>query len=893
MTSRPLLPIILCACGTAAPGQFPDPGTATLAGRVLTEAGAPIAGAAVAAAGAGARSGAAGEWSLTVPEGAQLVRAFASGYHARAVAAERSVDIVLYPDDMLEVVVAGALLLGPRFLDPNGDGDTSVAVLAPGGGAAFAARFAAAAGLTADADAFVASLDAVLGEGPAHPTRPVLLLAPSDGAAALPALGVVVSLATSHLYDGLDPGVAATLAAVRATGVTPLGAGANDAEAYRTVVVERRGLRLGLAAFSGDTGRAGVLPIPTPPFADAAAAKAGVAGVGGAAIDRGVADVRGRADRVVVLLHGGGARDAAPANDIINAARRAVDAGADLVVASGPVAFQGMERCQGKLIVYSLGALASDDNAGEASSAALLRAFFPASGPPTVLLEPILLSGSVPAPAAGPIARDVLARAGERAAPFGVTVLADGRVVDGDPAARDRDEHVAAAVTVDGAFADLALSPGEYLVAATIVVPAGGTLWLGRELLPGGDIEDHLADGAFGPPAGWSLPSSAERVARGDDGLAVEVCRSGTSRTTAAATSAGRFVVPRGASYTLCGCWRGDAGTTAAVKLAFYDDLDPETGPIGAVAAAAGEPPATRECVCRAATPPSGALHVAVRLEHTPTADGNACVGFDDVSLVEWLPATGPSATLAAPNRVARLRATGVGGAGTASFAATVRTLDAGGPPAAARGAVGGISAPVARAPTAARRALACPADVARSVTYRADGAARTLQARVACVVASDPLDPLGDAPYFTLAASGGGALAIVARGFTGPGTYPVTTHLQGSAVAVEGGDLTACAAPTTPAPTSPPRAPASCASTRTPSLRATARPARPRACRGARRAARSRATACRTRNRGGSSPSPTAPSIARRPTGPRSSSSPRFPTLSLFPCADGPMVGR
>jgi hypothetical protein len=36
--------------------------------------------------------------------------------------------------------------------------------------------------------------------------------------------------------------------------------------------------------------------------------------------------------------------------------------------------------------------------------------------------------------------------------------------------------------------------------------------------------------------------------------------------------------------------------------------------------------------------------------------------------------------------------------------------------------------------------------------------------------------------------------VTIVARGFGGPGTYPITTELQGTGAVVEAGDLAACA---------------------------------------------------------------------------------------------------
>jgi len=200
---RRLLPLLLFACSAKTPGTYPDPDTVRLSGRVVSAAG-PVGRATVAVAGQTTEADSTGSFSVDVPEGAQLVRASAPGYHPRTVAADKETEIFLYPDDTFELVVSGEMILGPGFVQ---DAETLV-----GGNDAFAARFGPVSTLTVEADAFVPTLDTVLVTGGIpHPTRPVQRVAPPAAAVAFPVLGAdVVSLAATHAYDRLDEGVEIT-----------------------------------------------------------------------------------------------------------------------------------------------------------------------------------------------------------------------------------------------------------------------------------------------------------------------------------------------------------------------------------------------------------------------------------------------------------------------------------------------------------------------------------------------------------------------------------------------------------------------------------------------------------------------------------------------------------
>jgi hypothetical protein len=188
--------------------------------------------------------------------------------------------------------------------------------------------------------------------------------APPANVAGLRAAGVdVVNLANNHAFDFGASGQAQTIAALRAGGI-----------AYTGRPGEIRVLRLPHArvAFVGFSAYPWSAPI-----GDLAAVRALVA------------DAARRANVVVAFIHAGaeGAGQVhTPDRDEVafgehrgNArafAHAAIDAGADLVVGSGPHVLRGIELDRGRLIAYSLGNLAGWRNFGigpVTGTSALLR----------------------------------------------------------------------------------------------------------------------------------------------------------------------------------------------------------------------------------------------------------------------------------------------------------------------------------------------------------------------------------------------------------------------------------------------------------------------------------------------------------------------------------------
>jgi len=176
--------------------------------------------------------------------------------------------------------------------------------------------------------------------------------APPDFAADLHAAGfTVMNHANNHSYDFGSTGQADTVRALRAAGIAQTGLPGE------ITVVHAGGMHVAMLGFAPYSATASLLDLP--------AARA--------LIER--ADAM--ADLVVVAIHAGaegtaaqhvtGGEESYVGEDRGNPeafAHMAVDAGADLVLGSGPHVLRGMEVYRGRLIAYSLGNFAGYHNFG-------------------------------------------------------------------------------------------------------------------------------------------------------------------------------------------------------------------------------------------------------------------------------------------------------------------------------------------------------------------------------------------------------------------------------------------------------------------------------------------------------------------------------------------------
>jgi hypothetical protein len=237
------------------------------------------------------------------------------------------------------------------------------------------------------ADLALGNLESALGTGGRPEAKGYTFRAPPGAAESLALAGFdLLSLANNHAMDFGPAMLLQAIEMLENQGIGVIGAGANEAAAYRTVLREVRGLQL---AFLGYVD----VPQEYRGFDtrewQAGAESPGVAWADPDRIRADVAAARETADLVIVVLHSGYEYVVPPSAEQIAAAHAAVEAGADLVIGHHAHLLQGVELYQGGVIAYGLGNFAFED-AGPPESG-ILQVWLDADGVRAFDLAPVTL----------------------------------------------------------------------------------------------------------------------------------------------------------------------------------------------------------------------------------------------------------------------------------------------------------------------------------------------------------------------------------------------------------------------------------------------------------------------------------------------------------------------
>ena len=305
----------------------------------------------------------------------------------------------------------------------------------------------------------------------------------------------LMTKANNHATDWGTEGLVQSLAALKALGVVTAGAGASEAEARAPGYLDTRRGRVAVvdcastflpmsvagaeSTYRGVTrARPGISALHVKQVrlvtAEELAALRGIVGGRGtagpdvrvgettfraadrkgstwemdakdeAAILAAVREARTRADVVVFAIHAheAGADDTQPADFLPKLFHAAIDAGADMVVRTGPHLLNGVELYKGRPIFYSLGSLFFDFG-GQRSyrgidfpdswyETIVPVVTFRAGRPAEVRLRPFRLDGSAGPVGGAPVepppgqAQGILERVRAMSAPFGTTVRIEG-----------------------------------------------------------------------------------------------------------------------------------------------------------------------------------------------------------------------------------------------------------------------------------------------------------------------------------------------------------------------------------------------------------------------------------------------------------------------------------
>lgn len=155
----------------------------------------------------------------------------------------------------------------------------------------------------------------------------------------------ILNLANNHAMDQGVAGLEHTRRVLSGQGISYLGVGSNQEEAWQPKIVTVNGVRIGFlgASYASTNDGDGKRNDYVARIEDLSELK------------NAVTKLRGQADYVVVTMHAGIEYKRNPEAGQITFAHAAIDYGADMVIGQHPHWIQTMEKYQGKYIFYSLG----------------------------------------------------------------------------------------------------------------------------------------------------------------------------------------------------------------------------------------------------------------------------------------------------------------------------------------------------------------------------------------------------------------------------------------------------------------------------------------------------------------------------------------------------------
>lgn len=415
----------------------------------------------------------------------------------------------------------------------------------------------------------------------------------------------------------------------------------------------------------------------------------GAAGWRTADVTAAIAELAADVDVVMVQIHSGFNFQSAPSAFVRQAAFSAIDAGADLVVAHHPHVLQGFEWYRDGLIAYSLGNFVFDQDFLLTFASGFLRTVWDGDALIEARFVPVEIDGYRPCPVVGHAARRALrtlweksvidasadrdaagdVRALVRAGPDvagarpGHLVLdrLGARITDTPPAAEPLGFDLPAGVIVPVAYDGLMHAPDDK------------DILVGRSLFAWGHFEDQLADDELRAGTHWDLGEDGKSVVLGPYAYRgqgyLRLRRTSGGELPAFARPVARIAMPAHrlfraedgvgvpidgpARYTLRFAARLGGGGTPFVtlELGHYDDSDPTEDPLSRPVAEL-ELPVDIEAdgqwrvfemdipgeLLDDGTYRANTAMVYLRLG--PPERGEAFFDVDELTLIEWRPAT-------------------------------------------------------------------------------------------------------------------------------------------------------------------------------------------------------------------------------------------------------------
>lgn len=307
----------------------------------------------------------------------------------QAIRAELLNALQVEPPDPVEMVLVGDVMLGGPIRDLLRGTSPEYPFASPG-----------MAGLLSGADVTVGNLECALTTGGRQQAKAYTFRGDPSAALGLATAGFdVLSLANNHSGDYGHEGLLDTMGALRVAGLRHIGAGRDLQEARQPLILEVRGLRVALLAYSGLGPASFYATQHSPGCAPAVVAQM---------VDD-VRQARGRADLVVVTTHWGIEYTHQPSALQRSTAARLAEAGACLIVGHHPHVVQGVEYRADALVAYSLGNFVFYPMAASGTSqGVVLRCLLDVTGVKSAELIPYIIVNAQPTLARGEAAAAVL-----------------------------------------------------------------------------------------------------------------------------------------------------------------------------------------------------------------------------------------------------------------------------------------------------------------------------------------------------------------------------------------------------------------------------------------------------------------------------------------------------
>lgn len=230
----------------------------------------------------------------------------------------------------------------------------------------------------------------------ADPPMTMVFAGPKEGAALLRAAGfAAVATATNHAWDHQRAGLLESLAHLDSAGVAHAGTGPTLDDAWRPVILRRRGWTVAYFALTRIFNHPSMSVVGTP--AECCVAWADTVRFRRAALA--ARDSLG-ADLVLVSVHQGLEYKPVPRREDVAVLRGLVRAGADAVIGHHPHVPQGIEWVDGKPILYSLGNFVFLQNSPWTRSGLWAELTVVPGRPPRLAVRPIV-AGNTPRFAVG------------------------------------------------------------------------------------------------------------------------------------------------------------------------------------------------------------------------------------------------------------------------------------------------------------------------------------------------------------------------------------------------------------------------------------------------------------------------------------------------------------